>query len=384
MGKPVINRERLAQTFVDLVQIDSVSKEEGEICRDLQSRLADLGATVVVDDAGNRIGAETGNLIANLQGNRACEPLLISAHMDTVEPGRGIEPQLKDGIFSSRGNTILGADDKCAIAVILEAVQTIQEQDLACGPLEVVFSICEEMGLQGAKHLAFDRIFSRMGFVLDTHNTEAIITHAPAANRLVLQIHGKAAHAGAVPEKGISAISLASKAIAQLDLGRIDHETTCNIGLIQGGIATNIVPDQVKVQGEARSHDVQKLKMVTDTIVGAFQKVVDDYPVGIDDGGPQLIADVELDFDLLSIADDHKVVALAKQAAANLNRPMGTAVTGGGSDANVFSQHGIVTGVLGVGFDNVHTVDESVPFEDMVRTTELLIEIIRLHANGKP
>lgn len=383
MGKAVINQERLAQTFIDLVQIDSVSKEEGRICRDLQSRLAELGATAMVDDAGERIGAQTGNLIAHLQGTKACEPLLLSAHMDTVEPGRGIQPQFKDGVFSSRGKTILGADDKCAIAVILEAIQTIQEQDLPRGPLEVVFSICEEVGLQGAKHLAFDRIASRMGFVLDTHNTEAIITHAPAANRLILEIEGKAAHAGAVPEKGINAIALAGKAIAQLELGRIDHETTCNIGVIQGGIATNIVPDQVRVEGEARSHDPEKLKSVTETIVGAFRQVVDDYPASGNGGGPQLTVDVELDFDLLSIPEDHKVVALARQAAANLNRPMTTAVTGGGSDANVFARHGIVTGVLGVGFHDVHTVDESVSLADMVRTAELIIEIIRLHAEGK-
>lgn len=380
MGKPVINRDRLAQGFVDLVKIDSVSREEGALCRFLQSRLSKLGVATMVDHAGAAVGGDSGNLIGRFQGNRSVPPLLLSAHMDTVEPGRGIRPVFKDGVFCSSGDTILGADDKCGIVIILEALQCIAQADLPCGPLELVFSICEEIGLEGTKHLAFDKLTAKIGYVLDTRNPEVIVTRAPAAHRLALQIEGKAAHAGAEPEKGINAIELAAKAIAPLGLGRIDEETTCNIGIIEGGVAINIVPEKVSIQGEVRSHDKSKLKSVTKDIVASFQQVVDAAKVNDIDDLPLLSVDVQLDFDLLSVAPDHDVVVLARQAAANLKRKIYTATSGGGSDANIFAQQGIVTGVLGTGCENVHTVKEQVALDDMVRATELLVEIIRIHA----
>jgi tripeptide aminopeptidase len=248
--------------------------------------------------------------------------------------------------------------------------------------LEIVFSICEEIGLQGAKHLDFDQLTARSGYVLDTRNPDVIVTRAPAANRLRLQIDGRAAHAGAEPEKGINAISLAGQAISELALGRIDEETTCNLGMIEGGVATNIVPPQVSIYGEVRSHDRSKLSATTDTIVNAFRRVVDGYGENSNHFRPRFSVDVRQDFDLLQIAAEHEVVTLAQQAAANLNRKIYTAASGGGSDANVFAQHGIATGVLGTGCEKVHTVEERVALDDMVRATELLIEIIRIHAGG--
>jgi len=377
-----IDRERLGRTFSDLVRVDSISREEGQICRVLQSRLGALGVHAGVDGAGAMVGGQTGNLIGHFAGNRKVEPLLLSAHMDTVEPGRGIEPVLKNGVFTSGAETILGADDKCGLAIILEALGCIQEHGLPCGPLEIVFSICEEIGLQGAKHLDFGRLKARTGYVLDTRNPDVIITRAPAANRIRLQIDGKAAHAGAEPEKGINAISLAAHAISDLVLGRIDEETTCNLGVIEGGVATNIVPAQVIVHGEVRSHDKQKLTAATEAIVDCFRRTVEGFGENGNHFRPRLSADIQLDFDLLHIADAHQVVSLARQAADRLGRKIYTATSGGGSDANIFAQHGIVTGVLGTGCEKVHTVEERVALDDMVRATQLLIEIIRLHAAG--
>lgn len=375
----MINRERLGNTFKWLVGIDSVSREESEISQAIQSVLAGMGAKIRVDDAASRVGGNAGNVIARFDGNSAVPPLMLNAHMDTVEPGRGVRAIFEDGVFRSDGNTILGADDKSAIAVIIETMRIIRERAIPCGPVEVVLTVCEEIGLMGAKHLDFSLISARYGYALDASNTEGIVTRAPAANRFEIRVHGKAAHAGAAPEDGVNAILLASRAVAALTLGRIDAETTCNIGTIEGGTATNIVPDRVTLQGEVRSHDTGKLNRVTDTILSTFDQVV--AAAASPDGGasPAVDWDIHPDFPATRIDADHPVVTLAQRAAANLDRTITPQSTGGGADANIFFDKGIVTGVLGTGMKNMHTVRESIALEDMVRMTELTLEILRLH-----
>ena len=379
----MINRERLTNTFMDLVKIDSVSKEEAQVSEMIEEILDTLGADIVIDNAGEKTGGNAGNLIARIKGNMDVAPLMLNAHMDTVEPGRGITPVLEEGVFMSQGDTILGADDKSAIAIILEALTIIKENKLPCGPLEVVFTVCEEIGLKGAKHLDFNLITADYGFALDATDTRGVVTRAPSANRLEFLVHGKEAHAGAAPEKGINAIQVASRAIADLELGRIDEETTCNIGVIQGGLATNIIPNLVKIKGEVRSHNTEQLEKVTQNIVDAFERAAAEK--GNKSGGsdlPSIDAHVEYDFTRTHIAEDHPVVALAAQAARNLGREMTCKTTGGGADANVFFQQGIVTGVLGTGMQNMHTINETVRLDDMVEAVELLLEILKLHAKG--
>ena len=379
----MIDRERLTQTFSRLVRIDSVSKEEKAISKVLCEILTSMGADVAQDDAGEKIGGQTGNIVAKFKGNATVPPMILNAHMDTVEPGRGVEPIFEKGVFSSKGDTILGADDKSALAVILEVLWIIKENSLPHGPLEVVFTVCEEVGLLGAKNLNFGMLSSTFGFALDATDPQGIITRAPSANYLVFTVHGKAAHAGAKPEKGINAIQIAGKAIADMKLGRIDHETTCNIGIIEGGLAINIVPERVRVEGEARSHDEEKLNQVTKAMVASFQKVVSNAcEQSTEDNLPFLEHTVEKEFTSTDIPENHRVVTLASQAAASLNRTMVCKSTGGGADANVFSQHGIDLGVLGTGMMDMHTVNESVKLDDMVSTAELLLEIVRLHAQG--
>ena len=377
----MINRKRLSETFKFLVQIDSVSKEEGVIAHEIKKILEYMGAETFVDDAGDKIGGNSGNLIAKFKGNTQAPPLLLNAHMDTVEPGRGITAVLENGTFTSDGTTILGADDKSAIAILLETLNILKENDLRYGPLELVFTVCEEIGLQGAKHLDLSAVTATYGFALDATDTEGVVTRAPSANHFEFTIHGKDAHAGAAPEKGINAISLASKAIAKLELGRIDQETTCNIGIIEGGIATNIVPNLVKVKGEVRSHDEEKLNKITNEIVSSFNEVIENYrKLNPNDELPRVEINIKKDFPRTHIPDDHPVIKLASRAAENLGRKMQTKTTGGGADANIFFEKGIFTGVLGTGMRDMHTVRESVKLDDMVRTAELLLEIIRLHS----
>jgi len=377
----MINRKRLAETFKFLVQIDSVSKEEGVIANEIKKILESLGAETFVDNAGDKIGGNSGNLIAKFKGNMQAPALLLNAHMDTVEPGRGVKAVLVNGTFTSDGTTILGADDKSAIAILLETLNILRENDLRYGPLELVFTVCEEIGLQGAKHLDLSAVTAKYGFALDATDTEGIVNRAPSANHFEFTIHGKDAHAGAAPEKGINAISLASKAISKLELGRIDQETTCNIGIIEGGIATNIVPNLVKVKGEVRSHDEEKLNKITNEIVFSFNEVIENYKkINPNDELPRVEINLKKDFPRTHIPDNHPVIKLATRAAENLGRKMKTKTTGGGADANIFFEKGIFTGVLGTGMRDMHTVRESIKLDDMVRTAELLLEIIRLHS----
>jgi len=377
----MINGERLSETFKWLVSIDSVSKEEGVLCRVLEKKLKLLGADVFIDDAAEKTGSDCGNLIAKFKGNTDAPTMMLNAHMDTVEPGRGIIPVCRDGVFRSSGDTILGADDKSAIAILLEALTVVRENELSHGPIDLVLTVCEEVGLLGAKHLDYGLIDASFGFALDATDTAGIVTRAPAANHIQIEIHGKDAHAGAAPEQGINAICLAANALSQLKIGRIDRETTCNIGVIQGGYATNIVPNLVTLKGEVRSHDKKKLDDVTDTIRSGFEKAVAAYqPRSEEDGLPSLTFKVEPDFPSTNIPEDHPVVALAEKAARNLGREMRRKITGGGADANIFFAKGIVTGVLGTGMTDMHTVREAVRLEDLIKTTELILEIIRLYS----
>ena len=375
----MVNEERLARIFSDLVVIDSVSGEEGRCCDDLQLRLTDLGLETYIDGAAEQIQGQCGNLIARYPGLIDAEPLLLSAHMDTVEPGRGIAVQFNDGVFSSVGDTILGADDKSAIAVILEVLHCITEQDLVCPPLEVVFSVCEEIGLVGAKHLDYGELTARKGYVLDSGNPEMMIVRAPSEERLTFTIHGRSAHAGVCPEAGINAITVAAHAISRMPQGRIDYETTSNVGIIQGGLATNIVADEVRVEVEARSHDDAKLEAVVGDIISAFESAVAAHN---QDNGTAAHLDIiqTRDFTRMEVDPEHSVVSLARQAAGSLGKSLELGEWGGGSDANVFAEHGIITAVLGTGMENVHSTRETIRLADMVNSAGLLLEIVMLHA----
>ena len=380
----MINRNRLAEVFKALVQMNSVSRKEGAVAKALREIFESLEGEVFIDGAGPKVESDTGNLIARFKGSKVGgTPLLLNAHMDTVQPGEGINVLFSDGTFTSDGSTILGADDKSALAIIIEAIRTLQENGLQYGLLEVVVTICEEVGLLGAKNLDYSMITAKYGYSVDATDTEGIVTRAPAANHVEFKVHGRDAHAGASPEKGINAIHLASGAISEIHIGRIDEETTANIGVIEGGKATNIVPPLVTVAGEVRSHSPEKLDRETRKIVQSFERQVSDYREAFpsDDGLPRLEVDIRQDFSVLKIPDDHPVVTLAKEASTVLGRQMEIKTSGGGSDANIFFAHGIVTGILGTGMKDMHTVRESIRLDDMIRSVELLVEIIQLHAD---
>jgi tripeptide aminopeptidase len=380
----MVNAERLAETFRSLAATGSVSRREAALAGDLRRKLEALGAEVFIDDTAPKTGSDTGNLIARLKGTCAVPALLLNAHMDTVQPGEGVSVQFVDGVFTSDGRTILGADDKSAIAVILETLFVLKERGLAHGLLEIVLTVCEETGLAGAKNLDFTQFESPFGYTLDGSDTEGVIVQAPSANRFEISVIGKDAHAGAHPEKGINAIHLAAKAMTGLTLGRIDQETTCNIGWIEGGLATNIIPPLVTLRGEARSHDEDKLRQVTANIVNTFERVIAAGRGGEPQNGlPKVETRVERSYSRTRIPEDHLLVDLARRAAVRLGRGMRTKISGGGSDANIFFEKGIPLGILGTGMREVHSVREHVRLEDMVRAAELLLKIIQEHADSR-
>lgn len=380
----MINQKRLADLFKHLAEIDSLSKEEGRIATELKAILESMGASVVFDRAGEKLGGETGNLVAKFSGTVNAPPLLLSGHMDTVHPGKGVKAILKEGVFTSDGTTILGADDKSAIAIIIETIRVLQENTLPHGPLEVVFTICEEIGLLGAKHFDFSLITADSGYILDSTDKNGIVTQSPTAYKFNITIHGKDAHAGANPEEGVNAIHVAAKAMAELHIGRIDHETTCNIGKIKGGMAVNVVPNMVVLEGEARSMNPLKVENLLGEIFDHFKKSVESFRSASPDPNlPAIDIQTAMEFPGTNIPDDHPVVRLAQKAGKNLNRDLKPITIGGGSDANIFFGKGIVTGVLCPGMTDPHTLRESVSMEDMVFATAHLLEIIRIHASGE-
>ena len=376
----MINLQRLAQRFKTFVEIDSLSRHELDVALKIEKILTDMGADICYDTAKDQVNGNCSNLVAKFKGSVKAEPLFLAGHMDTVGPGNNIKVQFENGVFTSDGTTILGADDKSAIAIILEVMDVIFEEKLDHPPIEIVFTVCEEIGLLGAKHFDYSLMNSKFGYILDSTDTKGIVTKAPAANKIHLKIYGKAAHAGVEPENGINAIVVASKAVSKLQLGRIDEETTCNLGKIKGGVATNIVPEFVEIHGEARSHDVKKLKTVTDNITKTFYNVAKELQ---DESGlPRIETIVENDFPNTNIPDDHKAVFLAKKAADNIGITLKSKTIGGGADANIFFSKGIVAGVLGTGMTNVHTLNESIDIKDMETTTRLVLEILKIHAAG--
>ena len=379
----MINRDRITQHFLELVRIDSLSRKEREMALRLRTELEDLGAQVVIDDTGERVGGNTGNVIAYIQGNMPnAPPLLLSAHMDTVTPGEGVRPVVEGSVVKTDGSTVLGGDDKSGVSAIMEVFRVLREQRLRHGDLDIVFTICEEVGLLGAKHLDISRLRARQGLVLDSDGVDALVTRAPAADRMEFRVHGLEAHAGVAPEKGISAIRVAAEAIARMRLGRIDEETTANLGIIQGGLAVNIVPNLVVIRGEARSRNVAKLDAQTAHMRQCFREATGRHSVRLDGRVVEARVEewIERDFAAMNLPDDARIVRLVREAGRNLGRSVTTRPSGGGCDANVLNGRGFQVANLGTGMREIHTVNEWLDLNDLWQTTELVLEVVKLNA----
>jgi tripeptide aminopeptidase len=357
----MIDQDRLLNTFLDLVKIDSPFGEEGEVARYAAGRLRGLGFEVHTDKMNNVFGYLPGT----------GKPLLLNAHMDGVDPCRGIKPQVgADGVIRSDGTTILGADDRAGVAAILEAAHVVTSEKLPHVPIEIVLTVQEEGGLHGAKGVDYARVRAKQGLSIDgVGPVSTFFIAAPSQNNIEATIYGRAAHAGAAPEEGINAIRVVAEAIAEMPLGRIDEETTANIGTIQGGTASNIVPDRVAITGEVRSHNERKLRRYT-------KQIVDELEAAANQANARADVDIGRSYTAFRLRESDSLVKRVAEVAKAVGLEPEFVASGGGSDANIFNAHGIRTLVLSPGAMSVHTTEEHIALADMVKCTELLVSVL--------
>ncbi|MFA4844449.1 MAG: M20/M25/M40 family metallo-hydrolase [Candidatus Margulisiibacteriota bacterium] len=371
----MINKRRLVNSFKQLVRIDSLSLREAGAAKWVQRELRALG--IRTRQSGHLTGGEIGNLIAFVPGQGVKSPrVMINAHLDTVSPGKKIKPVERHGVIRPDGGTILGADNKAGVVAIVEILRVLKERKLKHPPLVVIFTVAEEIGLLGAKVLPDKALQADFGLTLDGGVVEKVVNQAPTQYNLTATIIGRAAHAGIHPEDGVNAIKVASEAIAGMKLGRIDPETTANIGVIKGGKATNIIPDEVELRGEARSHSRRKLQRQVEHMERLLFKAARKYRARL----KLKVERIYRSFELSPSSQVMRVVLAGMRAAGVLPiiKP-----TGGGSDANVFNERGLPTVILGVGAHNVHTTREQIKISDLVRGTEMVLKIITGAAEWK-
>ncbi|HDL85758.1 MAG TPA: M20/M25/M40 family metallo-hydrolase [Candidatus Acetothermia bacterium] len=350
----------IVDQFCEFVKIDSESGEEERFIGYLQDLFtSELDARCTLDNYGN--------LIARIQakGSTKSESLLLAAHADTVKPGKGIEPVVKDGVIRSGGETILGADDKAGIAEIFEAVRTAAKRP----PVEIVITRGEEVGLLGAKNLDVSLVNAKMGFIVDGEDAATIVIGGPTHISLDIEIIGKAAHAGMEPEKGISAIRVASVAISRMPLGRIDDETTANIGTIHGGMIRNGIPDHVTIQGECRSLDDKKAMQQAEVMRKAFEEAAKEARAKVE-------VKIDVEYRASRTQEGAPVVKLAQEAIRAVGLTPQLEVITGGTDALVLTGRGIDAVVLGYGGTAAHTMHEQITIEALDASTAVIKQII--------
>lgn len=369
-----VNRDRLVETFITLVKIPSPSYQEEAVRNWLRKKLEQLNVRVTIDKHGNIIAKKPGQ--SSRQSSRQStgkqhSPLLLSSHMDTVQPCHNVQPVIRGDVIMTDGTTILGADNKAGIVYILETLQLIKEYELDHVPLEIVFSVAEEQFSAGADALDVTKIKAPFGLVVDGANAGEIDYVAPYIATMNVQITGKAAHSGVEPEAGISAIQIASRAVHHMKLGRIDHETTANVGIMNGGTNRNAIPDFVEIIGEVRSISKRKLEEQLERMHKALEDSAEKFGglLAID----SRVAVIGYEFsktdpDITRIAEVMSSVGLQP----DLRR------AGGGSDANVFVRKGIKTIDVGTGVQKPHTVEEHININDMVAVTRFLVEMVKV------
>lgn len=367
----MVNEQRILDEFLELVKVDSPSKEERAIADLLIQKFTDLGLEVVEDASASSTGHSAGNLVCNLKGTKeGTDTLLFTCHMDTVSPGVGVKPSVENGVVVTDGTTVLGADDKAGIAAMLETIRLLKENNTPHGDIQFVITVGEEVGLVGASAIDPKLLKAKYGYALDSERKVGnVCIAAPTQAAVTATLHGKTAHAGVAPEKGVSALLIASRAICNMPLGRIDEETTANIGRIEGGGPTNVVCDKAVVYAECRSLVKEKMEEQAQKMKRAFEQAAAEL------GG---FAEVEVRpvYASFKFNKSDEVVKIAQRAAERIERTCELFGSGGGSDANIFNGLGVDTVILSVGYEDIHTTDEKMPVEELYKITEMTLAII--------
>jgi len=354
---------RMIKQLMEMVQIESESGNETNFMNYLKPEFEKLGAKVILDSYGNLISKFPE------KGCTGKDPILMSCHGDTVQPGKDIVPVLKDGIIRSKGNTILGADDKAGIAELLEALRIASVRP----PVEVAISRQEEVGLLGVKELDFSQFKATKGYLLDNDELETIIIGGPSYYAIDVSIKGRGAHAGMEPEKGINAIQAAAFAIAKLNLGRLDEESTTNVGVIKGGIIRNGVPDNVSFLAECRSLNHEKAEKICNEMESIIREAVTK-------NGSEVEIFIDNKCKAVQINPDSEVVQISKRALKSVGIDATTTFITGFTDASIYNNNGVEMAGVGIGAKLEHSTDEHIYIEDMEKAKNMIVEIMRLSA----
>lgn len=369
----MINENRMLNEFIELVSVPCPSKDEKAEAELIMRKLDELGIEYKMDNVNEKTGGNCGNIWAYIKGTVSDAPkLLFEAHMDSVAPTTGTKVVRKDGVLYSDGTTTLGGDDKVGVAGMLEAVRALKEDNVAHGDVQLLFTVSEEIGCLGVVHLDKSFIKADSGYCMDIGGAPGEITYAaPKLYDIYVTVKGKAAHAGIAPEEGVNAIMLAAEAMSKLPAyGRIDNETTFNIGMFNAGVGTNIVCPEAKFVIDMRSLNVAKLEELKDSTMKLIKETVEA-------GHGEVEFEVVEGCPAVELSQEHPCIQLAQKAAEKLGFPVEMKVTGGCSDGNYLCGYGLPCGLLATGMSNVHTTQEYLKEEDLYNTARWTYEIIK-------
>ena len=359
------------ELFTELAAIPSPPGRERDVADRVADELRGLGIALEEDDSAARIGSTVGNLHGRLDGTVPGMPLFFCAHLDTVAPQGPITPVVDDdGYVRNASGTILGADNKAAIVAMLEAVRRVVAERRRHAGIELVFTPKEEVGLIGAKEFDIQRLAARVGYVYDmAAPIGTLIMAAPSARKIDFRFHGRAAHSGMYPEEGRSAIAAAARAVADFRLGRLDDETTANVGVISGGTARNIVPEWCSFEGEVRSLDDQKLGDVIEEMLE-----IATYAASLAEC--DLETEIGADYKAYRFTRDADVVRLAVAALQRTGHEPRFETTGGAADANVFNEQGRRCVNLANGMTDIHTSNEHIAVADLEAMVDVTLALV--------
>jgi tripeptide aminopeptidase len=364
------DRNEALSLFLELAALPSPPGEERAVADVVLSYLRGLGLEPDEDDAGVRIGSTMGNVYARLEPTAAGEPLFFCAHLDTVPPDGPLEPVVADGVVRNAGGTILGADNKSAVVAMLEGVRRVLAENRPHAGIELLFTPKEEVGLIGAAAFDADRLRAQIGYVYDqAAPIGEIILGAPWSQAMEVTFHGRAAHSGMFPEEGRSAVQAAAKAIADLRLGRVDDETTSNVGVISGGTAGNIVPEWCTFLAEARCQDERKLNEFV-------QEMLDVFSFAATAAECEVETELRKSYKGYRFKQDADVVQLAASALARCGYEASYALSGGAADANVFNDRGRRCVNLANGMTDIHTPDERIAVADLDAMVDVTLALV--------
>lgn len=365
-----MNKEQIINTFIKYAKISSPSYEEKNFADIIINDLKELGAEILIDDCNKKCNSNTGNIIAYIKGELKGNPIMLSAHMDTVLPCDNIEPLILGDKIISKGETILSSDDKAGITSIIEAIRYVKSKGIPHKDIEIVFTVCEEVGLLGSKFLDYSKIKSNICYVLDGDGHPGTVTvKSPAHADIVAEFIGIAKHAGLEPENGISAIQMAADAISKMQLLRIDSDTSANVGTIQGGKADNIVADYCRVTFEARSLNDMKLEKQLKIMLDIINESANKF-------GGNVNLSHEIAYNAVEVSENTEVIKLFKHACQKANLTFIPESSGGGADSSNYFSNGISAVTIGVGMSKVHSTDEFISIDDLINSTRLVVSLI--------